>query len=78
MIEESADRASMCLFFAQRSRVAKTPALSALPQFGGRVGGGDCAGAGELFNGFAEPGNVEWVDCHDPQGRALLSPFYRI
>jgi len=41
VMEGSADRASLCLFFAQRSRVTKTPPLSALHEFGGRVGGGD-------------------------------------
>jgi len=58
--------------------VTKTPALSALRGFGGRVGGGDGAGAREKPDGFAEPGDMEWVDCHNHRGCALLSPFYRI
>jgi len=58
--------------------VTKPPALSALREFGGRVGGDDRAGAEEKLNGFAEPGNMKWVDCHNHRGRALLSPFHRI
>ena len=45
--------------------MTKRPALTALRGFGGRVGGGDCGGAGEKQDGFAEPGNMEWVDCHN-------------
>jgi len=55
--------------------VTKTPALSALRGFGGRVGGCDSAGAGEKPDRFAEPGNMERVDCHNHRGCALLSPF---
>jgi len=48
VMERSADWGGLCLFCAQRSRVTKTPALSALRGFGGRVGGGDRAGAREM------------------------------
>jgi len=58
--------------------MTKTPALSVLRGLGGRVGGCDRAGAGEESDGFAEPGNMEWVDCHNHRGRALLRPFRRI
>jgi len=58
--------------------VTKRPAHSTLGGFGGRVGGGDRAGAGERSDGFAKPGNMEWVDCHNPRGFALLSPLHRI
>jgi len=58
--------------------VTKTPALSALHGLGGRVGGGEHAGAGEKSDGFAELGNMERVDCHNHRGRAFLSPFRRI
>jgi len=58
--------------------VTKTPVLAALRGFGGGVGGGDSAGAGEKPDGFAKPGNMEWVDCHNHRGCPLLSPFDRI
>jgi len=78
VIEESADRAGLCLFFAQRSRVTKTPALPALGGLGGRVGGSEHAGTGEKPDGFAEPGNMKSVDCHNNRGCALLGPFRRV
>jgi len=58
--------------------VTQTPALSALRGFGGRVGGGDHAGVGEKPDGFAQPGNMEQVTCHNHRGCALLSPFHQI
>jgi len=42
---EGANVAALSLLFAQRSRMTKTPALPALSGLGGRVGGGDRAGA---------------------------------
>jgi len=75
VMEESADRAGLCLFFAQRSGVTKTPTLSALCGFGGRAGGSACAGVGKKSDGVAEPGNMNWVDCFNHRGCALLSPL---
>jgi len=54
------------------------PALWALRGFGGRVDRGDRSGAGQKADGFAEPGNMALVDCHNHGGCALLSPFHRI
>ena len=65
VVEESADWAGLCLFFAQGSRVTKTPALSALRGLGGGVGSSNRAGMGERPNGFAEQGNMEWVNRHN-------------
>ena len=78
VMEESADWARLCLFLAYWGRMTKTPALPALRRFGGGVGGGEPAGTGEEPDGFAEPGNMEWVDSHNHRGCALLSPFHRI
>ena len=39
--------------------MTKTPALAALCELGGRVGGGDCAGPDERSDGFAKPGNMK-------------------
>jgi len=55
--------------------VTKAPALPALGGLGGRVGGGDHAGAGERSAGFAEPGTMKRVDCHNHIDSALLCPF---
>ena len=38
--------------------MTKRAALSALREFGGRLGGGHRAGAGEKSDGFPEPGKV--------------------
>jgi len=54
VVEESADWAGLCLFFAHGSRVTKTPALSAERGLGGGVGKSNSAGTGETSNGFAE------------------------
>jgi len=62
VVEESADWAGLCLFFAQASRVTKTPALPALGRFGGGVGGSHSASTGEKTNGLAQTGNMKWVD----------------
>jgi len=78
VVEESADWAGLCLFFAQGSRVTKTPALPALRRLGGGVGGSDRAGTGEKANGFAETGNMKWVDRNNNRSCALLSPLCRI
>jgi len=56
--------------------VSKAPALPALGGLGGRVGGGDRAGAGEKSDGFAKPGNMKWVDCYNHRACALLGPSY--
>ena len=53
VVEESADWAGLCLFFAQGSRVTKMPALPALGRFGGGVGGSHRASMGEKTNGLA-------------------------
>ena len=58
--------------------MSKAPALPALGGLGGRVGGGERAGAGERSDGFAEPGNMKWVDCSNHRGCALLGPFHRV
>jgi len=75
VMEESADQASLCLFFAEWSRVTKTPALSAVLRLGGRVGGSDCAGTGERSDRFAKTGKMDSVDRHNHRGCALRSPF---
>jgi len=58
--------------------MSKAPALPALGGLGGRVGGGDLAGAGETSDGFAEPGNMKWVHCYNYRGCALLGPFHPV
>jgi len=78
VVEESADWAGLCLFFAQGSRVTKTPALPELGRLGGGVGGSDRAGTGEKTNGFAETGNMKWVDLNNNRSCALLSPLRQI
>jgi len=75
VVEVSADWAGLCLFFAKGSKVTKTPALSALPGLGGGVGRSERAETGENPNGFTEPGDMEWVDCHNNRSCALLSPL---
>jgi len=55
VMEESADRAGLCLFFALRSRVTNVPALPALGGRGSRVGGSYHAGAGKESDELAEP-----------------------
>jgi len=78
VMEQSADRAGLYLFFGLRRRVTKTPALSALRRLGGRVGGSNRTGAGEKSDGLAETGNMKWVNRHNPRGCGLLSPFRQI
>ena len=58
--------------------MTKTPALSALHGFGVRVGRSDRGCAGKKSDGFAEPGNMKWVDCYNHRGGALLGPISRI
>jgi len=58
--------------------VSKAVALPALGGLGGRVGGCDGAGVGEKSDGFAETGNMKWVDCYNNQGCVLLSPFHLV
>jgi len=62
VVEESADLAGLCRFFAQWSRVTKTPALPALRRLGGGVGGSYGGSMGEEMNRLAETWNMEWVD----------------
>jgi len=78
VVEESIDRAGLCLFFAQWSRVAKTPGLPALRRLGGGVGGSDRACMGEKTNGLAETGNMEWVNRNKNRSCADRSPLCRI
>jgi len=78
VMEESADRASLCLFFAQRSRVSKAPALPAVGGLGGRVGGGDRAGARQKSDGFTKPGNMKWVNCNNHLGCPFFGRFRRV
>ena len=56
VVEEGADWAGLCLFFAHGSRVTKSPALPALGRLGGGVGRSDRGGTGEEMNSFAENG----------------------
>jgi len=44
----------------------------------GRPCAHDHAGAGEMSDGFADPGKMKWVDCHNHRGGALLRPFSQI
>jgi len=48
--------------------VSKAAALPAQGGLGGRVPRSDRAGVGGKKDGFAELGNVKWVDCYNHRG----------
>jgi len=58
--------------------MSKAPTLPALGGLGGSVGGSERAGAGERSHGFAEPGNMKWVDCYNHRGCVPLAPFHQV